>query len=59
MDPDTVQRYNALRTISKQYFDQPQDIKNNNADADRNNLGYVVVPGVREYLKVRRLTKFR
>ena len=49
-----MQRYNTLRTISKQYFDQPQDIKNNNADVDRNNLGYVVVPGVREYLKVKK-----
>lgn len=52
MDPETVQRYNALKNISKQYFEQPQEIKNNNADVDRNNLGYVVVPGVREYLKV-------
>jgi isopenicillin N synthase-like dioxygenase len=53
MDPETVQRYNALKNISKQYFEQPQEIKNNNADVDRNNLGYVVVPGVREYLKLR------
>jgi len=42
-----------LSSVAFEYFDQSQEIKNKNLEKDKNNLGYVHIKGVREYLKLR------
>jgi len=43
----------ALFEDRNEYFAQPMEVKEMNKDKDGNNLGYVEVPNVREYIKLR------
>jgi len=42
-----------LSEVAFEYFTQESDIKNLNLEKDKNNIGYVLIPGVREYMKLR------
>eukprot|EP01124_Arcella_intermedia_P000364 TRINITY_DN10182_c0_g1_i1.p1 TRINITY_DN10182_c0_g1~~TRINITY_DN10182_c0_g1_i1.p1 ORF type:complete len:328 (+),score=74.89 TRINITY_DN10182_c0_g1_i1:31-1014(+) len=42
-----------LTEVALQYFSQPKDTKELNKDPLANNIGFVEIPGIREYIKLR------
>lgn len=53
MDAATASAAKNLEAAASSYFKLPQEEKDKNNGADGNNLGYIKVSGIREFIKVR------
>jgi len=53
VDPATVQISENMTKAALEYLNQSIEVKNNNLEQDRNNIGFVQIPKVREYIKLR------
>jgi len=51
--PTFLDASEKLRQVAMEYLSQDLTIKLNNMDPDKNNIGYVHIPGTREYIKLR------
>eukprot|EP01124_Arcella_intermedia_P029472 TRINITY_DN6228_c0_g2_i1.p1 TRINITY_DN6228_c0_g2~~TRINITY_DN6228_c0_g2_i1.p1 ORF type:complete len:309 (+),score=102.48 TRINITY_DN6228_c0_g2_i1:23-949(+) len=53
VDPSVKETSSRLSQVGLEYLAQELEVKKVNSDPDGNNLGYVHIPGVREYIKLR------
>jgi len=53
VDSSVIQSSEKLSEVSFQYLAQDMELKKSNIEKDKNNIGYVNIPGVREYIKLR------
>eukprot|EP01120_Amphizonella_sp_Union-15-10_P015391 TRINITY_DN7919_c0_g1_i1.p1 TRINITY_DN7919_c0_g1~~TRINITY_DN7919_c0_g1_i1.p1 ORF type:complete len:311 (-),score=65.36 TRINITY_DN7919_c0_g1_i1:114-1046(-) len=50
---DCFEASEELEKVSKEFFSLPIEQKELSSDPDRNNIGFVSIPGTREYIKLR------